>query len=117
MNHLKIGIKEFRIPPKEIPDILPQHLLMLQVAADAMHDAGLSEVMERSNMGTVIGMDFDFEATNFHFRWALPGLVWKWQQMHFPNLDEEAVETWITNLLSSVVQPLTASRTLGALGN
>ena len=116
MNHLKIGINEFRIPPKEIPDILPQHLLMLQVAADAMQDAGLSEVTERPNMGTVIGMDFDFEATNFHFRWALPRLVRRWQQMHFPDLDEGAVETWIADLLNSVVSPLTASRTLGALG-
>ena len=116
MNHLKIGINEFRIPPKEIPDILPQHLLMLQVAADAMQDAGLSEVMERPNMGTVIGMDFDFEATNFHFRWALPNLVRRWQQMHFPDLDEGAVDTWISELLNSVVSPLTASRTLGALG-
>ena len=116
MNHLKIGINEFRIPPKEIPDILPQHLLMLQVAADAMQDAGLSEVMERPNMGAVIGMDFDFEATNFHFRWALPSLVRRWQQMHFPDLDEGAVETWIADLLNSVVSPLTASRTLGALG-
>ena len=36
MKELSIGAREFHVPPNEIPDILPQQLLMLKVAAAAM---------------------------------------------------------------------------------
>jgi acyl transferase domain-containing protein len=41
-NELRFSAGEFHIPPKEIPHILPQQLLMLKVAAGAMQDAGLT---------------------------------------------------------------------------
>ena len=116
MPNLRIGLNDFRIPPKEIPDILPQHLLMLQVAAGAMADAGLSEVSDRPRMGAVIGLDFDFEATTYHFRWALPALVRKWRRRYFPDMGEQALDEWLSALLNAVTPPLNASRTLGALG-
>ena len=58
IQELTLDVAEFRIPPNEIPDILPQHLLMLKVAANAMRDAGLALRGERPNMGTFIGIDF-----------------------------------------------------------
>ena len=116
MRHLPIGISEFRFPPKEIPDILPQHLLMLKVAASAMADAGLTEKSERPRMGVVIGLDFDYEATNFHPRWSLFDHVRQWRVRYFPELDDETVEAWCTVLQEITAPPLTASRTLGALG-
>ncbi len=116
MSNLRIGLNEFRIPPNEIPDILPQHLLMLQVAAGAMADAGLSEVSDRPKMGAVIGLDFDFEASTYHFRWSLPGLVRKWHRRHFPDMDQQAADEWLSTLLAAVTPPLNPSRTLGALG-
>ncbi len=116
MSHLDIGTSAFRIPPLEIPDILPQHLLMLQVAADAMADAGLSGVIDRPRAGAVIGIDFDFEATNFQFRWFLPTLVRQWRQRFFPDMDEETAANWELDLQEAVSPPLTPSRTLGALG-
>ena len=92
MSEIALKIGEFKIPPNEIPDILPQHLLMLKVAAMAMSDAGLTPNRTLPRMGTVIGIDFDFEATNFHLR-------------------------WISLEPSSCGPPLTATRTLGALGS
>ncbi len=41
-DQVSIAAGEFHIPPKEIPDILPQQLLMLKVAAAAMKDAGFA---------------------------------------------------------------------------
>ena len=116
MPNLRIGVNEFRIPPKEIPDILPQHLLMLQVAAGAMADAGLSEVRDRPRMGAVIGLDFDFEASTYHFRWSLPALARKWRRQYFPGMDEQALDEWTSALQNAASPPLNASRTLGALG-
>ncbi len=116
MRRLPIGISEFRIPPNEIPDILPQHLLMLKVAAAAMTDAGLTAKSERPRMGVVIGLDFDYEATNFHPRWSLFEQVQRWRRRYFPDLDDKTVEAWCTALQEITAPPLTATRTLGALG-
>ncbi len=41
MQEIATYIGEFQIPPNEIPDLLPQHLIMLKVAANALTDAGL----------------------------------------------------------------------------
>ncbi|MFZ0135290.1 MAG: beta-ketoacyl synthase N-terminal-like domain-containing protein, partial [Desulfobacterales bacterium] len=117
MLRLPIGITEFRIPPREIPDILPQHLLMLKVAATAMADAGLSEKVARPRMAVVIGLDFDFEATNFHLRWWLFEQVRQWRRHRYPELDDKAAAAWCAALQEVTGPPLTASRTLGALGS
>lgn len=94
----------FHIPPNEIPDILPQHLLMLKVAAAAMADAGLPLRENRPNMGVIIGMGFDFGATDFHLRWSLPDRVGK------------QAEKRLASLVDSSAPLLTPTRTLGALG-
>ncbi len=116
MQRLPIGITEFRIPPREIPDLLPQHLLMLKVAAAAMADAGLTESVERPRMGVVIGLDFDYEATNFHLRWWLFEQVQTWRRRHYPTLTDQTAADWCAALQNITAPPLTASRTLGALG-
>ncbi|MGD8703710.1 MAG: beta-ketoacyl synthase N-terminal-like domain-containing protein, partial [Desulfosarcina sp.] len=71
IDRLQLNIGEFQIPPKEINDILPQQLLALKVGAGAMHDAGLPLRETRPRMGVVVGIGFDFEATNYHLRWQL----------------------------------------------
>ncbi|MGD8294253.1 MAG: polyketide synthase, partial [Desulfobacterales bacterium] len=114
-DELSIDAGEFHIPPKDIPDILPQQLLMLKVAAAAMDDAGLQRRKERLDLGAVIGIDFDFEATNFHLRWQLSSLMDRW-------LDDEGnrrtrhKHTSLKSLQDACSPPLTANRTLGALG-
>ncbi len=87
----------FHIPPIEIPDILIQHLLMLEVAAKAMNDAGLPARKIRNRMGVIIGADFDYEATNFQLRWDL-------------------LNSSLKSVQDACFSPLTSSRTLGALG-
>ena len=41
IKELSIAAGQFHLPPNEIPQILPQQLLMLKVAADALKDAKL----------------------------------------------------------------------------
>ncbi len=119
MNELSLNLREFRIPPNEIPDILLQHLLMLKVSADAMKDAGLPLRQERTDMGAYIGIEFDFEATDFHLRWHLQNLVRKWKKANRPGLtldDEKETGIWLESLRDAFRPPLTPTRTLGALG-
>ena len=88
-----IHADRFRIPPRELQETLPQQLLMLQVAAEALDAAGLAEE-RRPNTGVFIGIGLDLNTTNFHFRWSLQ-----------PELRDAAGP------------PLTASRTMGSLGS
>jgi PfaB family protein len=82
----------FRIPPAELRDIVLQHLLMMHVSRAALLNAGMEIRASRPHCGTVIGMGFDPEATDFQMRW-LP-------ESPAPDFSP----------------PLNASRTLGALG-
>jgi PfaB family protein len=113
---LSIGPHEFHIPPKDIPDILPQQLLMLKVAAAAIQDAGLPLRTERPAMGTIIGIDFDMEAANFHLRWHLAQLFDGWMKKYDLHPSEPEKNTWLEAFKDAYTPPLTATRTLGALG-
>lgn len=101
---------EFHIPPNEIPEILPQHILMLQAAKEAMISGGLSERKERPEMGGAIGIEFDYEATNYHLRWDLENRLKEWG---FELQTEKDLEDF-KNLVSP---PLNANRTIGSLGS
>jgi acyl transferase domain-containing protein/3-hydroxymyristoyl/3-hydroxydecanoyl-(acyl carrier protein) dehydratase len=92
-GQVTIQADRFRIPPRELQETLPQQLLMLQVAAEAIDAAGLLEE-RRARTGVFIGLGLDLNTTNFHFRWSLDPL-----------------------LRDTAGPPLTASRTMGSLGS
>jgi acyl transferase domain-containing protein/3-hydroxymyristoyl/3-hydroxydecanoyl-(acyl carrier protein) dehydratase len=83
---------QFRIPPRELEEMLPQQLLMLVVAARAAQAAGLRE-SDLVRTGVYIGIGLDLNTTNYHFRWAVHGA----RDVAGP--------------------PLTANRTMGGLGS
>jgi PfaB family protein len=118
IDSIALTIGEFHIPPNEIPDILPQHLLMLKVSSNAMKDAGLVDRKKRPKTGVIIGMEFDFEATNYHLRWNLYNLVQKWINREKLNLDEKetTLKAWLESLRNASGPALTNTRTIGALG-
>jgi 3-oxoacyl-(acyl-carrier-protein) synthase/3-hydroxymyristoyl/3-hydroxydecanoyl-(acyl carrier protein) dehydratase len=117
LDEVTVETGAFRIPPREIPDILPQHLLMLKTAAEALRDAGLPLRQERPSMGAVIGIDFDFGATDFHLRWNLERLFPEWVRSRFPHLPAHEASRWLSELKEACSPPLTANRVLGALGS
>ena len=117
IKDLSVNVGEFRIPPNEIPDILPQHLLMLKISAKALDDAGLLLKKDRRRMSVIIGIGFDFEATNFHLRWDLNNLVPEWKKNFDLDLNADAMPIWLESLRDSYGPPLTSTRTLGALGS
>ena len=115
LNKVAVDLGEFRIPPSELPDILPQHLVMLRTACRAFADAGLERSSERPRWGAVVGIDFDHEATNFHLRWRLDAELRLWPQIPTISLDHDAGRKWIASLQNACSPPLNANRTLGAL--
>ena len=105
MDELSIDLKDFNIPPNQMNQILPQHLIMLKAAMAALTDAGISPKPDtaeapRVNMGCAVGIEFDFGATDYHLRWQIQG------QDNTVSLD----------LLDTIGPSLNFDSTLGALG-
>ncbi len=108
----KTGVSpvRFRIPPAELQEMLPQQLLMLKVAADAIDQGNWNE-SDAVESGVFIGVGLDLNTTNFCIRWHLDKIVPEWLQ-NGQGAENICVET-IKNTWSPA---LTANRTMGALG-
>lgn len=105
MDELSIDLKAFNIPPNQMNQILPQHLIMLKAALAALADAGISfkpdaSQSPRVNMGCAVGIEFDFGATDYHLRWQVQGQG----------------NTVAADLLDTIGPSLNFDSTLGALG-
>src|SRR5262249_14420922 len=60
---LEFRVDQFRIPPKELIEMLPQQSLMLRVAAEAIRDAGWDS-RQGLRTGVLIGIGLDLNTTN-----------------------------------------------------
>ena len=115
LHEIGVPTTAFRIPPKELADLLPQQLLMLNVAAGAIADAKYRRDQSETT-GVFIGTGLDLNTTNFHLRWWLPDRAQVWAQQLGLNLMPDEFNTWVEDLLASIGPPLNANRTMGALG-
>jgi len=116
IDQVTVPIGRFRIPPQELKEMLPQQLLMLQVAANAIADAGLSTTGGLTEAGVYIGIGLDLNTTNFHVRWSLLDLAREWNELLGLQLSSADLAQWTAALQESCTPPLTANRTMGALG-
>lgn len=116
MDSVKVPLGRFRIPPNELAAMLPQQLLMLQMAANALDDAGIPNATSHVKSGVFIGIDLDPNTTNFHFRWSMQGRIARWMQAIGLSLDTQDIEYWIQQWRDASGPPLTADRTMGNLG-
>jgi PfaB family protein len=116
LDEVALPAGRFRIPPREMEEMLPQQLLMLQTAADALHDAG-GKNESHPETGVFIGIALDLNSTNFSLRWALPERAKRWAEQLGRDLTSEELAEWTTQLRDATGPPLTANRTMGALGS
>lgn len=93
---LDIPMDRYRIPPKELAELLPQQALMLESAREALQDAG-GKPLEPAQTGVFIGLGLDARTTDFYSRWAALAVA------------GSAGES------TGNPPPLTADRTLGSL--
>ncbi len=112
-----VGVRsqDYRIPPKEIEEMLPQQLLMLDTAAKAIADARLPEA-GRDRMGVFVGIGLDLNTTNFDFRWDLANRADAWAKEMGWTLDEGERARLVEALRGAAGPALSANRTMGALG-
>jgi acyl transferase domain-containing protein/3-hydroxymyristoyl/3-hydroxydecanoyl-(acyl carrier protein) dehydratase len=116
MDEVALPANRFRIPPREMEEMLPQQLLMLQTAAGALHDAGRGRD-DNASTGVFIGIALDLNSTNFSLRWALPGQASRWARELGRELTPEELTEWTSRLRAVAGPALTANRTMGALGS
>jgi len=113
IDELEVPIGEFRIPPKEIEEMLPQQLLMLQVSERALADA-VTDTLDRLRTGVFIGIGLDLNTTNYHLRWVLHDSA----RLHRQELggDDADFDAWLDEQSDRLAPPLTANRVMGNLG-
>ena len=116
INDVRAAVDQFRIPPKELEEMLPQQLLMLRVAERAWNDAGLKNE-DNPKAGVFVGLGLDLNTTNFHFRWSIQNKIRTWARQLDLHLSEEELEQWLADLRDAAGPPLTANRTMGGLGS
>jgi len=116
IDEVAIPIGRFRIPPTELEDMLPQQLLMLQVAANAINDAGVTDHADLRDAGIYIGIGLDLNTTNFHLRWSVSQQARKWIRQYGIEASAEELQQWLMQLQDAASPPLSANRTMGALG-
>ncbi len=118
IDEVKVPLGRYRIPPSELKEMLPQQLLMLEVAANALEDAKLSELTteQQFKTGVFIGISLDLNTTNFHFRWMQKKYASEWLKKLGIHLNDTELVQWIENLKQAFSPALSANRTMGALG-
>ena len=117
IDELTIPFGRFKIPPKELQESLSQQILMLQTAAGAVEDAQLNLEDEAAlRTGVFTGIGLDFNSTNFSYRWSILKKAREWAKQLGLELSETELAEWTQELRNAFCPPLTANRTVGALG-
>lgn len=116
LDRVELQADQFRIPPLELQEMLPQQLLMLQAAAAAMADAGLDREGNQRT-GVFVGIALDLNSTNFSFRWSLAEAAPALAKELGSTLSPDEMAAWTARLRDAAGPPLTANRTMGALGS
>lgn len=116
IDSVEVEVGRYRLPPSEIPEVLPQQLLMLESVAAALDDATGAR-RDALRTGVMVGMGLDLNTTNFHHRWALAAQARKWAQKSVRPMSDSKLSQWIDELREQSGPALTAGRVVGALGN
>ncbi|NLI78581.1 MAG: hypothetical protein GX442_19335 [Candidatus Riflebacteria bacterium] len=120
---LEIPVGGFRISPREIPDVLPQQLLMLQAVDGALRDL-TGRHPPALRWGVFMGIGLDLNSTNFALRWGLGTVPARWDANPAAGHPKPAAgatgsaspEPTLDRLRDLASPPLTSERTVGALG-
>ncbi|HLW64858.1 MAG TPA: beta-ketoacyl synthase N-terminal-like domain-containing protein, partial [Gemmataceae bacterium] len=116
IDQLLVSLERFRIPPKELEEMLPQQLLMLQVAATALDDCRNWE-QHRLRTGVFLGLNLDLNTTNYHLRWSTLDLARRRLRSSGVELSVGEFEAWLNALRDAAHPALNANRVMGSLAS
>jgi acyl transferase domain-containing protein/3-hydroxymyristoyl/3-hydroxydecanoyl-(acyl carrier protein) dehydratase len=114
VDDLAIPVNRYRIPPRELAELLPQQALMLEVGRDALADASVT-TPDPTRTGVFIGLGLDLRTTDFHFRWAMLDRASEWANRLPAGVSERDQADWAARVVEAAGPPLNADRTMGAL--
>jgi acyl transferase domain-containing protein len=117
IHDVSLSLEEFRIPPREVEEMLPQQILMLDVMARAVRDAGMNLAGTSPRGGVFVGVGLDLNTTNFTFRWSIDLEARRWAEELGLSLSDDELDAWIASLRDDAGPALTANRTMGALAS
>ena len=123
IDEIAVPLGRFRIPPAEFVSLLPQQVLALLAASDAVLDHGASWAQgadpdgRRTRTGVLVGLGADLEASAFSLGWLFRADADS-EAMRLGLVDSgEGASADFANALENVAGPrLDAARTQGALG-
>ncbi|HET6424111.1 MAG TPA: beta-ketoacyl synthase N-terminal-like domain-containing protein, partial [Planctomycetaceae bacterium] len=115
ITEVAMPVGEFRIPPLELEDMLPQQQLMLLVSAAALDDAQCGRDLG-NRTGVFVGINLDPNTTNFHGRWSLEEFAPEWAARLGSTPSPDEMAAWVKELRDAFGPPLTANRVMGNLG-
>ena len=110
-----VPVGAFRIPPTELQEMLPQQILMLKVAAEALKKAGYDR-SDKLSAGVFVGIALDSAASRFQGRWQWSAEWEGFAQALGLSLSAEEGQAWLEKLREAYHPALNANRTMGALG-
>lgn len=118
IDALDVPVGQFRIPPAELAELLPQQLLLLDVAAQAMADQRSDAVaLPGARCGVFAGVELDFGTTDYHLRWVVRARAPQWAAaLGRPSAGAE-FETWVAGLCDALGPALSPDRTMGGLAS
>jgi len=67
LDAVEVPVGRFKLPPKEVAEVLPQHLVAMLAAKEAAEDAGFAG---GPRAGCVVGAGLDLETSAFALRWS-----------------------------------------------
>lgn len=114
---LAIETGKYRIPPNELPEILPQQLLILEAVDEALASARLPRREFRPRAGVVVGIEIDPNTANYHLRWQCEEHAAEWAVALGLDPGGNQAAEWVARLCEAAHPPLNAARVVGALGN
>lgn len=111
---------EFRIPPLELQDMLPQQQLMLKLTSSALRDVvpaiATNVVSISDRTGVFIGIELDPNTSDFHLRWSIEQMAPRWAEQLGLTLSAAELREWMDELKDRISPPLSANRVMGNLG-
>lgn len=118
VDALDVPVGQFRIPPSELAELLPQQILLLDAATAAMGDCqGGAKELARARCGVFAGVELDFGTTDYHLRWVVRSHAPRWAETLGRASSGSAFEAWVEGLCDALGPALSPNRTMGGLAS
>ena len=104
----------YKIPPRELQDMLPQQILALESCWQAWQQSKVSSHKEK--LGVYFGLELDGRVSAYRQRWEIESDFAKLAKNQNP-LSEDDYEAWVEKRKDAAYQFLTADRVMGALAS